>query len=96
LPVNSEEGQYREFQGIPCTIEPPTGQGWREGRAISSRYHVSLENRILSDTMMGGETPIPPVMIVTAAPDGASCAAAFINGSFTIPVICPAVPREGP
>jgi len=32
---------------------------------------ISYENRILSDRIMEVETPIPPIMIVAAAPDGA-------------------------
>jgi hypothetical protein len=32
---------------------------------------ISLLNRILSDRTMGVETPIPPITICAAAPDGA-------------------------
>jgi len=31
----------------------------------------SHENRFIPELMMGVDTPIPPVMIVAAAPDGA-------------------------
>jgi hypothetical protein len=44
---------------------------WRNGHALVEFMPVSSENRILSDNIMGVETPIPPIMICAAAPDEA-------------------------
>ena len=45
------------------------------GRAGARGYHyyekrISHENRILSDRIMGVETPIPPIMIMPPPPKG--------------------------
>ena len=44
---------------------------------------------------MGVETPIPPIMICAAAPDGAPRGGSTTDISKKTPN-CPAVPREGP
>jgi len=41
---------------------------------------ISYENPILSETMMGVETPIPPFVMDAAVPDGAPPRAASLTG----------------
>jgi hypothetical protein len=55
---------------------------------------ISYENRILSDMMIGVETPIPPIAMDAAAPEGAPPRRITLLRKKT--VICPAVPRRGP
>jgi hypothetical protein len=38
---------------------------------VSGIYMISHENRLIPESMMGVDTPIPPIMICAAAPDGA-------------------------
>jgi hypothetical protein len=54
---------------------------------------ISHENRILSDTMMGVETPIPPFTMNAAAPEGTPPRRiSYVSKKHS----CPAVPRRGP
>ena len=48
------------------------------------------------DKIMGVETPIPPIMIVAAAPDGAPPRRNNDCYLYKKTPDCPAVPREGP
>jgi hypothetical protein len=46
--------------------------GWGDApKSVRIACRISHENRILSDRIMGVETPIPQNMIYAAAPDGA-------------------------
>jgi hypothetical protein len=67
--ILNKEGTDNSW-GIGCTIEPPTGAGLAHG-GISSFKRVFPMKIELSDKIMGVETPIPPITIYAAAPDGA-------------------------
>jgi hypothetical protein len=66
-PENSVLFFYKLYSNI-ATGAPQTGAKPLERQIISHDFH---ENQIFSDTMMGVETPIPPVAMDAAAPKDA-------------------------
>jgi hypothetical protein len=50
----------------------PQQRGARPKKIARIVRRISYENQILSERIIGVETPIPPIMINAAAPDGAS------------------------
>ncbi len=54
-----------------CAMSPHWGAGLAQGGNHNWEVRISHENRIFSRQNNGVETPIPPIMICAAAPDGA-------------------------
>jgi hypothetical protein len=66
-----EKFPVQAMPGHRNTPPPPMGAGLALGGQSSLEKRISHENWPFQELLMGVETPIPPKMITTAAPDGA-------------------------